>query len=260
MMKNIRLTGVISLLILITVIGCKRTLYNHPDDTLTHYYLPLKEGKYAVYQVDSLNFYYYGQLDTVTHYLVKDSVENSFTDNLGQVSYTVVRYITPASGPANWAASETNVVTPSARSIELSENNLRFIKLAYPLKDGLTWNGNSYLPRDPYGDIFDYIAPENVDINQWTYTYQHVNQSFNTGSVNYDSTVTILQQDDSFNVPILIDTSVAHRTYWSETYARNIGLVYRHSILWEYQPPIPNTTQGGYKIGFEVTFTLLEHN
>ena len=80
------------------------------------------------------------------------------------------------------------------------------------------------------------------------------------GGATYDSTLTILQEDDSANVPIVIDTAFASRTYWSETYAKNIGLVYRHSILWEYQPPVPNSTQGGYKIGFEVTFTLVDHN
>jgi len=260
MMKNIRLAGAISLLTLITIISCKRTLYNHPDDALTHYYLPLEVGKYAIYQVDSLNFYYYGQLDTLTHYLVKDSVEGSFVDNLGHTSWYVVRYITPVSDPGGWMPSLTNVVTPSTKSIEVSENNLRFIKLAYPLTNGLTWNGNSYIPNAPYQDIFKFTAPGNVNLNQWVYTYQNVNKPFTAGGATYDSTVTSLQEDDSANVPIVIDTAFASRTYWSETYAKNIGLVYRHSILWEYQPPVPNSSQGGYKIGFEVTFTLLEHN
>ena len=249
MMKNIRLAGAISLLTLTTIISCKRTLYHHPDDALTHYFIPLEVGKYAIYQVDSLNFYYYGQLDTLTHYFVKDSVESSFVDNLGHTSWMVVRYITPISDPNGW--------TPSAGSIEFTENNLRFIKLAYPMTNGGSWNGNSYLPNAPYQDIFKFTA---LSLNQWVYTYQNFNAPFTAGGTAYDSTVTILQEDDSANVPIVIDTAFASRTYWSETYAKNIGLVYRHSIIWEYQPPIPNSSQGGYKTGFEVTFTLLQHN
>src|SRR5882757_3536558 len=131
MMKNIRLAGAISLLTLIIIISCKRTLYPYPDNPLTNYYLPLEVGKYAIYQLDSLNFYYYGQLDTLTHYLAKDSVEGSFVDNLGHPSWKVVRYISPISDPPVWTPSSTNLVTPSSHSIELSENNLRFIKLAY---------------------------------------------------------------------------------------------------------------------------------
>jgi hypothetical protein len=37
-------------------------------------------------------------------------------------------------------------------------------------------------------------------------------------------------------------------------------LVYRHTELWEYQPPTPDGTQAGYKLGFELTMTLVDHN
>lgn len=262
MMKNIRLAGAVSLLTLITTISCKRTLYHHPDDSPPSYYLPLKVGKYAIYKLDSLNYYYYGQLDTLTHYLAKDSVEGSFVDDLGHTSWIVSRYLSPATGPTVWTTSATNVVTPSSRSLELSENNLRFIKLGYPMKEGLTWSGNSYIPDKPFKDIFEFTAPSNVNLNEWEYTYHDVNQPFTIGGKNYDSTLTILQEDDSNNVDghIIIDTAFAYRTYWSEIYAKNVGLVYRHTVMWEYQPPVPRTSQAGYKIGFEVTFTLLEHN
>jgi hypothetical protein len=82
----------------------------------------------------------------------------------------------------------------------------------------------------------------------------------NVKSVNYDSTVTIMQVNDSANVPILLSNVYAQRTYWQETYAKNIGLVYRHTELWEYQPPTPNGTQVGYKIGFIMTMQMLQHN
>jgi hypothetical protein len=262
MMKNIRLAGAISLLTLITTISCKRTLYNHPNDSPPSYYLPLEVGKYAIYKLDSLNYYYYGQLDTLTHYLAKDSVEGSFKDPLGHTSWTVVRYLSPATGPAVWTPSATNVVTPSSRSLEMSENNLRFIKLAYPIKDSLTWSGNGYIPDKPYQAIFDFAAPPNMNLNTWIYVYHNTNQPFTVGGNTYDSTVTILQEDDSgnVNIHILIDTNFAYRSYWSETYAKNVGLIYRHTAMWEYQPPVPRSSQAGYKIGFEVTFTLLEHN
>ena len=105
MMKNIRLAGAVALITLFTVIGCKRTLYTYPPNPLTNYYLPLEVGKYAIYQLDSLTFYYYGQLDTLTQYLAKDSVEHSFVDNEGHTAWVVVRYLSPAAGPQVWTAS-----------------------------------------------------------------------------------------------------------------------------------------------------------
>ncbi|MBN9384280.1 MAG: hypothetical protein J0H74_26245 [Chitinophagaceae bacterium] len=261
MMKNIRLAGVISLLTLITTISCKRTLYNHPDNSPPRYYMPLQVGRYAIYKLDSINFYHYGQLDTLTQYLAKDTVENFFVGNLGDTTWVVERYLSPATGPIVWTPNETNTVNTSQRSVDLTENNLRFIKLGYPMQNGLTWSGNSYIPDNPYQD-YNFTAPKNVNVNGWTYTYQNVDQPFAAGGQTYDSTVTILQVDDSSNVNIniIVDTSFASRTYWSETYAKNIGLVYRHTILWDYQPPPPQSTQSGYKLGFKVTLTLLEHN
>jgi len=259
MMKKNRLAGAVSLLMLIATISCKRTVYNHPDVRLTQYFLPLEIGKYAIYQLDSVNFYYYGQLDTLTQYLAKDTVESSFVDNQGRTSWVVVRYLSPVTGTPDWTPSETNVVTPSSQSIELVENNLRFIKLAYPLQDSLTWSGNSYIPDKPFP--YNFITPENVNLNDWAYTYHRVNQPFTAGGKTYDSTLTILQIDDSSdNVPIVVDTIFASRSYWSETYAKNVGLIYRNTVIWEYQPATPNGSQSGYKLGFKVTLTLLEHN
>jgi len=260
MMKNIRLAGAVTLLILITTISCKRTLYHHPDTPPSSYYMPLKVGKYAIYKLDSINFYHYGQLDTVTQYLAKDSVESFFLSNQGDTSWIVVRYLSPVIGDTVWTPNESNIVTPSAHSVELSENNLRYVKLAFPIQENFTWNGNSYIADAPYQGLFDFTAPKNLNLDDWTYTYQHVNQPFTIGGTTYDSTVTILQVDDSANVPILIDTSFASRTYWSETYAKNVGLIYRNTAIWEYQPPPPNSSQVGYKLGFKLTLTLLTHN
>jgi hypothetical protein len=127
------------------------------------------------------------------------------------------------------------------------------------MKDSFSWSGNSYLPTAPYQDFFAFTSPENVNLNTWNYTYLNVNQPSTAGGKTYDSTLTVMQYDDSTNVPILVDTLFASKTYWSETYAKNIGLIYRHTAIWEFQPATPNG-QSGYKLGFEITLTLLDHN
>jgi hypothetical protein len=30
--------------------------------------------------------------------------------------------------------------------------------------------------------------------------------------------------------------------------------------MWEYQPPTPDGTQTGYKIGFKLTMQMIDHN
>ena len=259
MKKSLRTLAII--LTLITIItSCKRTLNNYSDGALSTYFMPLQVGKYAIYELDSLNFYYYGQLDTLTKYYAKDTVEMATQDNAGRPCWLVVRYLSPISATPTWSAGETYTVTVTPSTVEVVENNMRFIKLAFPVDSGYTWSGNSYLTYDPYQDFFDFSDDSHKSLNLWNYTYTHGIQPFTAGTQTYDSAATVLQVNDSINVPIVIDTIFASKTYWTETYAKNVGLVYRHTAMWEYQPPTLDGTQSGYKIGFELTMTLLSHN
>ena len=250
---------VLTLATLLVLSGCKKTITYNPIP-LTGYYQPLQVGKYITYRLDSLNFYYYGQLDTVTSYLAKDSVEAAITDNIGRPSWRVVRYLSDTTGTQPWTPSETYMVTATTGTIEVLEDNLRFIKLAFPMDEGFSWTGNTYLPYNPYQDFFVFSDDSHLSLQLWNYTYQNVNKPYSVGNLNFDSTATVMQVNDSINVPITDPTSFASRTYWAETYARNIGLIYRHTEMWEYQPPTPNGTQTGYKIGFEMTLAIVDHN
>jgi hypothetical protein len=250
---------VLSLLIvfILAATSCKKT--NHYSGPQLADYFPLQTGHVNIYRMDSLNFYFYGQLDTVTSYLAKDTVEDSFTDGAGNLAWHVTRYLSDTTG-SSWNVYATYVVTPSTQKIELTEDNLRFIKLAFPMTNGFSWQGNSYLPYEPYKDFFDFSDDSHLTLSNWNYTYQSVNKPYTVFTHTFDSTITVLQNDDSINSSISDPNSFASRTYWSETYAKHVGLVYRHTEMWDYQPPTPDGTQVGYKIGFKLTMQLISHN
>ena len=186
--------------------------------------------------------------------------ENNGLGGTGAAAWLVTRYLSDTSGDS-WTPSETYIVTPSTQTIDMTENNLRFIKLAWPMDLGFSWTGNTYLPYAPYQDFFQYSSYANQSLGSWNYTYMQVNQPFTVNNgTKYDSTTTVLQFADSTNVPIVDPNSFASATYWSETYAKHIGLIYRHTEMWEYQPPTPDGSQQGYKIGFELTMSVVDHN
>lgn len=260
---KIRLGLVLAIALVTAITSCKKNVpFNKTSAYVgdpADYFLPLQVGKYAIYRLDSLNFYYYGQLDTITSYLAKDSVESSFTDGTGQQAWLVTRYLSDTTGDS-WAPSQTYTVSASTQKLEMNEDNLRYIKLAYPIENGFSWSGNSYLPYAPFQDFFDFSDDSHLNVSTWNYNYQNVSKPYTAGSITYDSTATVIADNDSINVPIIDPLSFASRTYWAETYAKHIGLVYRHTEIWEYQPPTPDGAQSGYKIGFEVTMTLQSHN
>ncbi|HLX67431.1 MAG TPA: hypothetical protein VKR41_10560 [Puia sp.] len=243
----------------VTVSSCKKTI-SFQGNVLTNYYIPLQVGKYITYRMDSLNFYFYGQNDTITSYLAKDSVEQETVDGTGAKVWLVTRYLSDTTG-LFWSPSMTYVVSPSSSAIDVSEDNLRFVKLGFPMDQGFSWTGNTYLPYNPYQDLFSYSDYNNLDLSTWNYVYTQVNQPFTVGNgTTFDSATTILQIADSTNVPITNPGAFAANTYWSETYAKHIGMIYRYTVMWEYQPPTPDGSQAGYKIGFGLTMSIVGHN
>ncbi|MBL7698379.1 MAG: hypothetical protein JNK79_09480 [Chitinophagaceae bacterium] len=221
-------------------------------------YMPLQPGKYIHYRLDSMRFIDFGQRDTIVSYDAKDVIDGELTDNIGRTTYRVIRYLRDISSTSeeDYIARLTYFVTPTGESIEVQEDNLKFQKLRLPVNEGFNWHGNTYLPAAPYYQLYQFSNDE--DIQLWNYTYEFVDEPVTINDVTYDSTVTVLQVADSSNVPIEFPDGLAYRNYWSETYARNIGLVYKEVVMWEYQPP--NSGNPGFRSGFGLTMSIIDHN
>src|SRR5687768_15788253 len=221
-------------------------------------YMPLQTGKYIHYRLDSMRFIDFGQRDTIISYDAKDIVDGELTDNQGRQTFRVIRYLRDinSTNSEDYVAKLTYFVTPTRESVELQEENLKFQKLRLPVNEGFNWHGNSYLPTTPYYQVYQFSNDE--DINLWDYTYMNVNEPATVNDITYDSTVTVLQVADSSNVPIEFPDGLAYRNYWSETYAKNVGLIYKEVVMWEYQPP--NSGNPGFRSGFGITISIIDHN
>lgn len=221
-------------------------------------YMPLRAGKYIRYQLDSMRFIDFGQRDTIVSYDAKDVVDAEFTDLTGRKSFRVVRYLRHLNSISEdeYTPSLTYMVTPGREGIEVTENNLRYLKLKLPVTDGFSWHGNSFLPSSPFFSVYQFSNDE--DMNRWDYTYEGVNQSMIVNDHVYDSTVTVMQVADSSNVPIEFPEGLAYRNFWTETYAKNIGLISKEVVMWEYQPPASGNL--GFRSGFGLRMTIIEHN
>lgn len=221
-------------------------------------YMPLQPGKYIHYRLDSMRFIDFGQRDTVVSYDAKDVIDAEVTDNLGRPTFRVVRYLRDLSSTndEDYVAKLTYFVTPTREVVEVLEENLKFQKLRLPVNNGFNWHGNSFLPSTPYFELYQFSNDE--DINLWDYTYSGVNEPAVINDNIYDSTVTVQQVADSSNVPIEFPDGLAYRNYWTETYAKNIGLIYKEVVMWEYQPP--NSGNPGFRSGFGLKLSIIDHN
>ena len=207
--------------------GCKKQSTNLNLPQLADYY-PTQPGKVFIYRLDSTYLdVTYTQL-LVSSYLIKDSIGTVYNDNLGRASYPVYRFITDTLNSTPWQALVTYYITPTTQDVEVvDDNNLRFIKLVEPIVDSFTWSGNSYINTQT--GTYQYMAG-------WNYIYRNVNQPYTVLKGTVDSTVTVLQ-DDNTSPPGPFDPSNAfqERDYSIEVYGKGIGLIYKDFLHWIWQ-------------------------
>lgn len=220
-------------------------------------YMPLSPGKYIIYRLDSLVFTNFGRNTEIHKYQVKHQVDGLITDNQGRPAYRVYRYIRDSAGTQPWQSNGSYFVTLLDDQAEVSDDNLRVIRLHLPAKDGFSWKGNRYLPNDPYGPLYNFSNDDNM--GDWDFFYNGAPASFTYLGNNYNNVFTVEHIDEAFNVPITNPTSYAARTKSVDKYSKGIGLVYREFEIWEYQP---NTggSGGPYKTGFGITMWMIDRN
>ena len=212
-------------------------------------YSPLLVGKYISYNLDSSLFINFGTKDTVISYQVKHQIDAQITDNLGRPAYRITRYIRKTAANA-WVPDNTFMAVPTDFTMEFIENNLRFLKLKGPIRNGYSWKGNSYIDTYSINSPVRYLA-------DWDYTYDSVNVKQTIGAFTLDSTLKVAQRDEVIGNPA--DPNSYHEiNFGAEKYAKGIGLVYRKFLHVEYQPPTPG--RGGYKQGYGVKMTMIDHN
>ena len=245
MRKNLLL---ITLITAVLFTSCKKST-EVLDVPAVNDYSPFIIGKYITYDLDSTIFINFGTKDTVVKYQVKHQVDALITDNLGRPAYRIIRYIRKtAANP--WNPDNTFMAVPTEFAMEFVENNMRFLKLKGPVRDGFTWKWNSYIDT--------YSLNSNVKyLDDWDYTYDSVGTAKTIGSFTLENTLHVAQRNEIIGNPSY-PASYSEINFSSENYARGLGLFYRNFLHIEYQPARPGV--GAYRVGYGVKMTMIDHN
>jgi hypothetical protein len=218
-------------------------------------FVQLQTGKFIIYRVDSTLFTNSGR-DTEHHfYQERHLVDSQVVDGLGRPSWRVFRSVRGLAGQDAWSPRGSYLITLNNGNLETLEDNLRFIRLAAPLHTGASWKGGRFLGTDPYRSLFLFGNDDNI--SDWDFTVSATDETVTINGQQYNKVTTINAVDESINVPITIPEAYGSRSLYEERYARGIGLVYQHYILWEYQPNPGGTS---YTAGFGVERSILLHN
>lgn len=244
MKRSLLITGI---LVAVLFSACKKE--DDFSSPLVTDYFPLEIGKYVVYKSDSLLFTNFGKTDTVVSYQVKLEVARKDTDLTNKERFVIQRYIRKNAGD-EWVPENTFFAVNTGHAIEYVENNLRFIKLQEPIRQDFSWKGNSYINTNDDLNYYD----------NWDYIYDSINVSRTLEGMNVDSTIKVSERDSYDGGDVNDETTlVAYKTFSEEIYAKNIGLVYKSFVNWEYQRSAPYSSDWHYE-GYGVTLTMIDHN
>lgn len=155
-------------------------------------YYPLRKGAFKEYEVYKSVYLSFSKKDTI--YKVKEVLKEVITDLEGETAFKIFRY-SKAGLDTVYALDSVWYAKLSNGRVVVTENNVPYVKISYPLTDGKTWNGN----------LFNFNGDE-------IYTAT----SLDKPNGMYPFTVSILQKND---------TNFLYRNFCLETYAKEIGLV-----------------------------------
>jgi len=252
MMKNSTIFLFI-VIVVATFFGCSKTVVDDYQVDFGYDYFPIEIGKYRTYVVDSV-LYDIGDNEeiivtnstTYEMHLVSDTI----TDNLGRLGYKIERY-TRTSDTLDWEIKDIWTTIRTNEGAEWIEENLRFLKLVFPLKASVEWDGNQYI------DITTIvpIAGESVEVfKSWSYEALSINESEAIDDMVFDSVATISQANSE---------NLIELRYSQEKYAKDIGLIYREMKILDTQCIIPcenETWEEKAEKGFILTQQIIDYN
>jgi hypothetical protein len=236
--------------------SCEKKTEEFTTDAIADY-LPLAVGKYITYRLDSTVFTNFGRNTEIHKYQVKHVVDVQMSDNLGRPSYRIQRFLRDSIGTQPWVENGTYFITPLTDQVEVIEDNLRYIKLHLPFKLNTDWKGNKYLSDRPFASVYTFSNDDGM--NDWDYNMETFDEIISIGNKPINEVYTIFQIDEAMNAPVTDYKVGGWRTLATEKYAKNIGLVSRDFILWEYQPNSSGVGVGP-TTGFGIKMWMIEHN
>lgn len=169
-------------------------------------YYPTKIGKFVVYDVDS-TVYNDLSMDTITYkYRIKERLVENFTDNEGRQAIRLERSVkmynpNKSYDSMAYTVKEAWMINANDKKVQVVESNLRYTKLTFPVLQNSTWDGNA-----------------NNNLGQMMYAYSVIDKAETMNAIALSNVLTVKQRDDRSLIAV---------QYYTEKYAKGVGLVYR---------------------------------
>lgn len=217
--NNLRL--VILAFLLISIVSCDSTTEDYTLKDQGYDYFPLEDNSYWIYQVDSIVYANLGdRIDTTSSYL-REEITDVYIDQVSDTIFVIERSFSPSLSD-NWRVTDVWAASKSEFMATRTEENLKYVKLIFPVEINNSWDGNAFL--DPNVEIF--VKGESIDllVDRWDYRVLDIADVDTIGGIQYNDVATIQ------NIVSSEDEFINYR-YVIEKYSKGVGLVYKNHYM-----------------------------
>lgn len=204
------------MIFILFVLSCKKDTLS--DNKIDYSYFPLDTASWITYDITEINIdYNIDKYDTL-HYYIKEVVAEKYLTSNNDEKFRIERYYR-STDTSTWIIKDVWNAEISPKIACKTEENIKYIKLVFPSFIGSKWDGNAY---------------NNMDSQEYEIT--ETDAPYTLNNLDFDSVLTVLQVSDS---------SLIHKNYEYEKFAKNIGLIEKYSIniesdiqIFDYNLPI----------------------
>lgn len=237
----------LGLFISLLFISCNNETEEIDLSSFGYDYFPVSSGKKYTYQSDSI-IYLSGGLrkDTLRSFILEE-IGESLKDASGVQQFKVYRSF-KRKITDNWQRINTWTVSMDETSAIRNEENLNFIKLVFPIKKGLRWNGNLFLDTE----IKIEVGGENLQpYKNWKHRIEEIEVDYTFKN----------QKFKSIKVNLVSDSSIIDFRKVTEFYGKGIGLLRKEMTILDSDGNKPTEVwvKKAQK-GFIHTLTLIDVN
>lgn len=186
---------------------------------------------YRIYDVEEVR-YAGGAESARLNYEIMSHVVDSFPSVQG---YTYVMHRSQRfEGSDSWEALDTWSVRKDHREVVVSEGNIAFVKMRFPVTVDNRWNGNTFntLAEDEYG-------------------FENIGDPLEIDGTTFDKTVTV-EQESNEDFIVFLDSR-------REVYASGVGLVFKETIQFNYCTEDACLGQQRIDSGIEMRLSIKEY-
>lgn len=173
-MKSSRYLPFLAVILTVLLAACNESNFEEPvDASEDNSYYPLNVGDVWIYDIDSTIITNSGTFFKEVSGQLKEEVVEKIT--LGGKEQFVIHESFREDDTQPWYLNHVHTAELADNKAIRTERNLRFIKLVFPLSDGLDWDGNIYFDDnrtfDLYGEPLQLYRDYEYEMNELDTTY-----------------------------------------------------------------------------------------